>query len=258
MTETHSPRGRLAALIADRDAADAELAALTERASRLATLAAAVSPAEAELAALESRETAAMSAWSASPEGAPPVPDVGEAERLRGEVEKARATSAAARRAGETLSAERGSVVDRLDDLKAGAELGAAEVVVAEVLPALLAGVEGANRSLSTYRQRLGEARERTLRIAERHPSHPGRLAVLKALEAADARISTAIAEHPLPDAGGPWLAQLDDYARRLAADAAASFSAESAPEGAEPVDDSAAFERARAAYLAKTEGTAA
>ena len=167
MTNLTPNRQRLAALIAERDDAAAELETLTARSRRLARAREAIQPLESELTALASAESSAMLRWAELDDGSPaPVADAKRRAKIEAALATARASARAADGATVLVQAQIERVGATLRSLAQQIEQVAARIVVEESMT-LFAGIAEGIAALEALKARIDGARMFMVAVTE-------------------------------------------------------------------------------------------
>lgn len=158
ITALSPARQRLSALMAERDAATAEMADLQVRMDRLATIVAAVAPARERLVDFDAAHAAALSAWASGREPAQPRSDAKQRAKLADALATAELDAHAAELARAALAAEQDRVGHKVRD--AYSEMTKlAKLILVEELHRLLPEVEASRAVADALQQRFDRAR---------------------------------------------------------------------------------------------------
>jgi hypothetical protein len=170
MTNLSPNRQRLAALIAERETASAELATLTARSQRLARASAEIAPLESELIALNSAESGAMLAWANADDGTPaPVADAKRRARIDAKIATARASARAADGATVSVQSQAERVGARLRSLAQQIEQAAARIVTEDSMT-LFSELRAGIAALEALKSRIDGARRFMTMVTEPPP----------------------------------------------------------------------------------------
>jgi hypothetical protein len=221
MQNTTPNRERLAALIAEREAASAELETLTARSHRLAREREVIPPLEAELIALNSAESSAMLRWAELDDGSPaPAADAKRRAKIEAKLATARASARAADSATVSVSSQIERVADLILQIKSHIEQTAASIITEDAMT-LFPELQAAISSVEVLYGRLRAARMFAIRVTE--PA-PGQAVVPNLIDFAkfDRELDLASARPERVEDTGEWFS----LAQALQADATATLGA--------------------------------
>jgi hypothetical protein len=173
-------RSRLTECIEARAALAADLIPLRESIGRLDSQADAVSAAEIALARLDAGEDHQALLWARG-EGDRPQPDIEARDRLRRELEAAKASKASAERAKATISAQIEQVLSRGPDIERHATAAVAEILCEEAAP-MIDSIKAGSIDLAVRIKTLQYITSRALDLSRAAGVHSGSAVALTEL----------------------------------------------------------------------------